>query len=464
MDKGNSRFYWLVQIIGDLLLLNGAFLGAYLTEERLPSFPHVPDSYILLHVLFNTAWIILAFSFNIYVHTTQRKRKLERVVWSIVETVCLHFLLVYTVLGALKGETVFNKMLIWCYVTFFACLIIWRLVFIKLINHYRLSGSNFRNVLIVGGGPVGEQIMKYIIQNETTGYRFIGFLDDNATKVRHNELVLGKVNEVEKVPQKVDEIFCALPLSASKQIQELMKYCDNNLIRLHIVPDFRGLLNKKMDLDFFDNVPVLHIRREPLESLLNRFIKRTFDIAFSLFVIITIFPWLFPILALAIKFSSPGPVFFKQKRSGRNNEEFNCYKFRSMAVNKDSDSKQATENDTRITLIGKILRKTNMDELPQFFNVLMGHMSVVGPRPHMLKHTKDYSKIIDKFMVRHLVKPGITGWAQVNGFRGGTPNPRYMIKRVQYDMWYVEHWTFLLDIQIIFLTVYNMFKGEKNAF
>jgi Undecaprenyl-phosphate glucose phosphotransferase len=464
MNKGNSRFYWLVQILGDLLLLNGAFLAAYVTEERLPSFPQVPDSYILLHVLFNTAWIILAFSFNIYVHTTQRKRKLERVVWSIIETVSLHFLLVYTVLGALKGETIYNKMLIWCYVTFFIGLIIWRLVFIKVLNRYRQSGANFRNVLIVGGGPVGEQIMKYILRNETTGYRFIGFLDDNGDKVRHSELVLGKVNEVQKIRQKIDEIFCALPLSASKQIQDLMKYCDNNLIRLHIVPDFRGLLNKKMDLDFFDNVPVLHIRKEPLESLLNRFIKRSFDIIFSSFIIITIFPWLFPILAIAIKLSSPGPVFFKQKRSGKNNEEFNCFKFRSMSVNKESDDKQATENDVRITLIGKILRKTNLDELPQFFNVLLGQMSVVGPRPHMLKHTKEYSKIIDKFMVRHLVKPGITGWAQVNGFRGGTPNPRYMMKRVQYDMWYVENWTLLLDIQIIFLTVYNMFKGEKNAF
>ncbi|MCU0417243.1 MAG: undecaprenyl-phosphate glucose phosphotransferase [Cytophagaceae bacterium] len=464
MDKGYSRFYWLIQVIGDLLLLNGSYLGAYIAEERLPSFPNVPDSYILLHVLFNTAWIILAFSFNIYVHTTQRRRKLERVVWSIIETVGIHLLLVYTVLGALKGDMIFNKMLLWCYVSFFLLLLLWRLFFIKLVNYYRRSGANFRNVLIVGAGPVGEQIMKYILRHETAGYRFIGFLDDAPNRVRHSELVLGNTSEIKHINQKVDEVFCALPLSAARQIQDLIKYCDNNLIRLHIVPDFRGLLNKKMDLDFFDNVPVLHIRKEPLESLLNRFFKRSFDIGFSLLVVVLIFPWLFPLLALAIKLSSPGPVFFKQKRSGRNNDEFNCYKFRSMAVNKDSDSKQATENDTRITWIGKFLRKSNLDELPQFFNVLMGHMSVVGPRPHMLKHTKDYSKLIDKFMVRQLVKPGITGWAQVNGYRGGTPNPRYMMKRVQYDLWYIENWTLLLDIQIIFLTVYRMFKGDKNAF
>jgi len=189
-----------------------------------------------------------------------------------------------------------------------------------------------------------------------------------------------------------------------------------------------------------------------------------FDIVFSLFVIVFIFPWLYPLLAIAIKMSSPGPIFFVQKRSGRLNHEFDCYKFRSMSVNKDSDRKQATAGDARITMVGRFLRKSNLDEMPQFINVLLGNMSIVGPRPHMLKHTKEYSQIIDKFMVRHLVKPGITGWAQVNGFRGATTEPRYMMKRVRYDLWYVENWSFFLDIQIIFMTVYNMIKGEKNAF
>ncbi|WP_316910344.1 sugar transferase [Cytophaga hutchinsonii] len=174
--------------------------------------------------------------------------------------------------------------------------------------------------------------------------------------------------------------------------------------------------------------------------------------------------WLFPLLAIIIKLSSPGPVFFIQKRSGRNNEEFDCYKFRSMSVNKDSDKVQATVNDSRVTAIGKFLRKSNLDELPQFINVLIGNMSVVGPRPHMLKHTADYSAIIDKFMVRHLIKPGITGWAQVNGFRGATIQPRYMMKRVRYDLWYIENWTFLLDLQIIVMTAYTMIRGDKNAF
>jgi exopolysaccharide biosynthesis polyprenyl glycosylphosphotransferase len=201
-----------------------------------------------------------------------------------------------------------------------------------------------------------------------------------------------------------------------------------------------------------------------MELITNQYFKRTFDIAFSFLVIVLVFTWLFPILALLIKLSSKGPIFFKQQRSGKRNEVFTCYKFRSMKVNEDSDTIQAHKSDDRITGIGKFLRKTSMDELPQFLNVLNGDMSVVGPRPHMLKHTEEYSQIIDNFMVRHFVKPGITGWAQVHGFRGETHQDYKMRKRVQYDVWYIENWSFLLDIRIIFMTVRNLLLGDRNAF
>jgi putative colanic acid biosynthesis UDP-glucose lipid carrier transferase len=205
------------------------------------------------------------------------------------------------------------------------------------------------------------------------------------------------------------------------------------------------------------------MRHEPLESTLNRAIKRSFDLVFSLLVIVLIFPWLFPVLMLIVKCTSRGPVFFKQERSGENNRTFWCYKFRTMRVNNLSDELQATKNDVRITPIGKFLRRSNLDELPQFFNVLAGDMSVVGPRPHMLKHTKDYSALINSFLVRHLVRPGITGWAQVCGFRGETINIEQMEKRVEYDIWYIENWSFLLDLKIVYLTVRNMLNGNKNA-
>ncbi len=204
-------------------------------------------------------------------------------------------------------------------------------------------------------------------------------------------------------------------------------------------------------------------RKQPLEKWFNQIIKRTFDIVFSLFMIVCIFSWLFPIIALLVKLSSPGPIFFKQMRSGKDNKSFWCWKFRSMRVNVDADSIQATKNDDRITPVGMILRKTNMDELPQFFNVLRGDMSVVGPRPHMLKHTEHYSRIIDEYMARHFIKPGITGFAQINGYRGETQDPLLMKKRVQCDVWYIENWSFFHDLKIIAMTTITMILGDDNA-
>jgi len=189
-----------------------------------------------------------------------------------------------------------------------------------------------------------------------------------------------------------------------------------------------------------------------------------FDIIFSLLVISLILSWLLPVLAILIKLNSRGPIFFVQLRSGKNNQTFKCYKFRTLHVNPDADVKQVTLNDARLTRLGKFLRKTNLDELPQFINVLMGKMSVIGPRPHMLKHTEDYSKILNEYMIRHFLKPGVTGWAQVNGFRGEIKKEDQLRKRIEYDIWYMENWSLWLDLRIVFLTIYVTLKGDKNAF
>ena len=259
---------------------------------------------------------------------------------------------------------------------------------------------------------------------------------------------------------KAEQLYCGLASSHSKEIMPIISYCENNLIHFYSVPNVRNYLKRRMHLELIGSVPVLDIRQEPE----NRLAKRLFDIVFSLLFLCTIFPIIFIIIGLAIKITSPGPIFFKQKRSGEENKEFWCYKFRSMRVNKDSDKVQATLNDPRKTRLGNFMRKTSIDELPQFINVLLGDMSVVGPRPHMLKHTEEYSKLIDKYMVRHLVKPGITGWAQVTGFRGETKELWQMEGRVERDIWYLEHWTFMLDLYIIYKTVKNAVKGEKEAY
>jgi len=231
---------------------------------------------------------------------------------------------------------------------------------------------------------------------------------------------------------------------------DLYPKAELSFIKMKFVPNFDGLVQHQTSIDFFGPFPILSLRTEPLELRYNQVKKRLFDIIFSVLVILLVFTWLFPIIGLLIKLGSRGPIFFVQKRSGKNNQTFECVKFRSMKVNEDANLKQATANDDRLTALGKFMRKTNIDELPQFFNVLLGNMSVVGPRPHMLKHTEQYSKLISQYMLRHWLKPGITGWAQVNGYRGETKEVEDMVKRVEYDIWYGENWNFFLDLRMPF--------------
>lgn len=251
---------------------------------------------------------------------------------------------------------------------------------------------------------------------------------------------------------------------SKSEIQDIFKICSANFIDIMIFPREIDLFPRGFNTEYYYDTPFYMARTEPLGRLRNKLVKRLFDLLFSSLVIILIFPWLIPIIGLLIKLESKGPIFFIQKRSGYFGKEFYCYKFRSMTMNDESDDKQATKYDSRITQIGAFIRKTNIDEIPQFLNVFMGQMSVVGPRPHMLKHTAFYSNRIQDFMIRHKIKPGITGWAQINGYRGPTETVEKMNKRVQYDIWYMENWTILLDIECIFRTILNGLKGEENAF
>ena len=239
----------------------------------------------------------------------------------------------------------------------------------------------------------------------------------------------------------------------------------NNVVHFYSVPNVSNYLHHRMYFNMIGSVPYLSFFRDPLSSSVqNRVIKRTFDIVFSLTFLCTIFPIVLLVVAVITKITMPGPLFFRQKRNGLNDKVFYCIKFRSMKVNDDADKVQATKDDPRKTKWGNIMRKTNIDELPQFINVLLGDMSVVGPRPHMLKHTEEYSQLIDKYMVRHFVRPGITGWSQVTGFRGETKELSQMEGRVKGDIWYIEHWTFRLDLYIIFKTIANAIRGEKEAY
>jgi exopolysaccharide biosynthesis polyprenyl glycosylphosphotransferase len=268
-----------------------------------------------------------------------------------------------------------------------------RIIYHLSIKKYRSAGRNFRNTIVIGHQDSGQTISKFILDNPSLGYKLLGFFDDASNISNTDVQFIGKTDELESYVQanKIDEIYCALPFSEHDKIQNLIRFADNNLIRLKLVPDFQGLIKRRVEIDFYDNTPVMTLRSEPLENYGTRLIKRVFDITFSSLVIIICSFTVFPIIAFLIKTTSKGPVFFKQMRTGANKKDFMCLKFRTMVVNQDSDLQQAQQNDARITKVGQFLRKTSLDELPQFFNVMMGQMSVVGPRPHMLKHTEEYS-------------------------------------------------------------------------
>jgi len=328
------------------------------------------------------------------------------------------------------------------------------------------NGWTSKRILIVGAGQVGMSFYNFLKDNPHYGYNVVGFLDDEV-KPFLNGQYLGTISQLQQVLQNseyIDEVVVALPNKASEKISQVVATVDNEAVRLRIIPDYFQFLSTKYGFDMFGGFPIITIRHEPLEEMHWKIVKRAFDLCFAVAALVLVCSWLFPLIAIIIKLDSKGPVFFKQLRSGRNNKPFYCIKFRSMSVNNADPTKQASKNDSRVTRVGKFMRKTNLDEFPQFINVLIGNMSVVGPRPHMIQHTDQYSKIVRQYMVRQLLKPGITGWAQVNGCRGETKKTEEMQKRVELDLFYLENWTLLLDIKIIFLTFWNTVKGDENAF
>lgn len=327
-----------------------------------------------------------------------------------------------------------------------------------------------RKVLIVGARETGIEFYQQYVRNQQYGYKLAGFVDEE----KHPSLnghYLGKATDIERVIAKheLDDIIVTLPMTNEKLIEDIVTIGEKEGKRIRIIPDYNRFGAGKLHFDQLGSFPIITLRSLPLDLIDNRIYKRVFDVIFSLMVIIFIFSWLFPLIAIIIKLSSKGSVFFKQERWGLNNKPITCFKFRSMvAASKDVDENgnylQASKNDPRITKIGAFLRKSNLDELPQFFNVLFGSMSVVGPRPHPVPLNLQSKGNVDNYMRRLWVKPGITGWAQVKGYRGETRNPYLMKKRVELDIWYIENWTFLLDLQITLQTLVNMVKGEKNAF
>jgi putative colanic acid biosynthesis UDP-glucose lipid carrier transferase len=345
----------------------------------------------------------------------------------------------------------------------YALLIFIFVSFVKILTFFSLKkfrsyfGGNYRKTIVIGHCTESTNLEKYFKLNKDAGYLHKHSFNDPS------HIILTEIFSY-ILEHEIDEVYCSLKNVDDRMVKSLIDYCDNNLITIKFIPQSTKIYSKKLIFDNYDTIPILSLRKVPLKDNINKFFKRLFDIIISLVVIILILSWLTPILALLIKSQSRGPVFFRQIRNGINYKEFYCYKFRSMVVNNDADKTQATRHDVRVTPLGKLLRKSSLDEMPQFINVLFGEMSVVGPRPHMTKENNKYNSTVQKYMLRHVIKPGITGYAQVNGFRGEVENESDIINRVKCDIYYLENWSLLLDVKIMFKTIINSIVGEDKAY
>lgn len=341
-----------------------------------------------------------------------------------------------------------------------------RLFYLGIKKYLSQQHDMINRVLILGFNDTAKKLAKYL-EEDGLNTQLMGFVenDENMDELTTYPVYANIENAVNVAKQlNVHEIFSTITPEQNNIIYRLIRDSEEQCMRFKVVPSLSSHVNRDVVIDFIKDLPVLSMRADPLEDVGNRMKKRIFDVVVSGLVIIFILTWLIPLIAILILLDSRGPVFFTQLRTGLTDNPFFCYKFRTMRVNNESDSKQATKDDSRVTRLGAFLRKTSIDEFPQFFNVFRGEMSLVGPRPHMLKHTSEYAKIVEHYMIRQMLKPGITGWAQVNGLRGEISSPIQIQQRVASDLWYLEHWSIWLDIKIMILTIHKVFVGDKQAY
>ncbi len=413
---------------------------------------------LLFFTVFNAlAWIILSLKTRFY--EVYRFTKVTKILSQSFEHFALFTLIVFFYFSLYQGfETDVTKVFYYL-LSIFGGILALKLSITFLLKRYRkFYGGNFRTTIIVGDNLRTQQLKAFFEENPEFGYKFSKMFSTKKNKDFLEECFQYVLDE------NIDEIYCSMAALTQKQINKIVDFADNNLRVLKFLPDTKDIYAKQLKIDYYGYLPILSLRQIPIEEPFNQFLKRTFDIIFSSLVIIFILSWLTPVLAILIKLESPGPVFFKQPRNGINFKEFNCFKYRSMTIEGTSHVVHTRKNDNRVTRLGKFLRQSSLDELPQFFNVLIGEMSVVGPRPHMTYQTELFAEKIDKFMVRHFVKPGITGLAQVSGYRGEIETDKDIINRVKYDIFYLENWSIFLDIRIIFITIISAFKGDKKAY
>jgi putative colanic acid biosysnthesis UDP-glucose lipid carrier transferase len=447
------------------ILILSFWIGIYLSYGDL----HIDQDSITFIIISMISWYCAATVSGLS-RDLRSNRFAEEIIYVLV-TIILFVIVVTSFLFFLRNTLVFSNLFLYVYFpTLFLLSLLFRYVFRKYLHSVFYSGRLQEQIILVGSTPSAKDFYETINHHTYYGYKCIGFIDDEITELNGSKY-LGKISDLNTILSEtiVDEVIIALPNSQHEQISACIETCDYHAKRVRIIPDLYLYASSNISINTIGLLPVINFRSLPQDRWGNKMLKRAFDVVFSLLFFIFIGIWIMPIFALLIKLSSSGPVFFKQERWGLNNRKINCYKFRTMhhgspETDENGGFLQATKNDSRITPLGKIFRELNIDELPQFWNVLKGDMSVVGPRPHVTPLNISSIQHVDKYMLRHLVKPGITGWAQVNGCRGETSAPGSMQKRVNYDLYYIHSWTFLLDCQIILQTVILTIKGDQNAY
>jgi putative colanic acid biosynthesis UDP-glucose lipid carrier transferase len=463
LNRQFERYLQITLLVLDFLALNIVFFIFQIIFTKSIHFES-SNAYFKYIILANIAWLLLAlflrtYSINILFNFEDFTKRTIQVflIWIIIVLFYLFF----------SRELTVSRFFI---ITSTACfgfgLLVNKFIYLGIFRYFKNSNFLTKKILIVGYNETAKKLTSHFEQ-DALNTQIIGYVEDeeNIQELSHYP-ILANIDNTLQVAKELDvqEIFSTITPEQNNYIYELMYQSEKECIRFRIVPNLSVFITREVHIEYYGELPILSLRKEPLDDVGNRIKKRALDIFVSLFVTIFILSWLIPVIGLLIFLESGRPIFFKQLRTGKDKKPFYCWKFRSMKANKDADIKQASRNDTRITPFGSFLRKTSLDEFPQFINVLRGEMSLVGPRPHMLKHTSDYSKVVNDFMVRQFIKPGITGWAQINGYRGEIFNPEQIKMRVNKDLWYLENWTLWLDIRILFLTVYYIFKGDSKAY
>lgn len=444
----------LMFFTADLILLNlCVWLSYVLTGGDVWGIDRTDSVYLI--IFSNLTWLFLVVVANPY--NVSRNWGLMKIVKSQFSFIAIHLLVMASLIFLLQKHYSPGQIAL-MYVLFVSSFFLWKFLMWYGSSLWAERGKTIRRYILVGDANLAREVRRYFLVHEDLGYRFCAFFP-----VEASEAPLDRIKEFCGT-NRIDELYYCLPKSTHAGLRRIIDFGMNELIKVRLISDHRSFEQRTLALERYDQVPVFDVSTIPLDSTRNLRLKRAFDLLFSLGMTLLVLSWMIPLIGLVIKLNSPGPILFRQRRGGRDNRPFNCLKFRTMVVNTEADSRQASLDDPRVTRVGAFLRKTSLDEFPQFLNVLRGEMSVVGPRPHPLRLNEKFRPLIHKYMIRHYVKPGVTGLAQVMGYRGETRLIRDMRNRITLDRFYIENWTFYFDIKIILMTIISVVRGSEKAY